>query len=175
MNGSLTAKLGVTPDPSKGYLPGAMTPHYQVSTSVSAARPLLAVRARLTADELPSQIPGLLKQVYDAVAGRGVLDGQNVIVYRGTGPRLDVELGVGLKQKIDPPAGLVCVETPAGEAAHTTHWGEYSGIARANEAIIAWCMANERALAGPSWEVYGHWSDDPARRRTDVYYLLQPA
>jgi hypothetical protein len=24
------------------------------------------------------------------------------------------------------------------------------------------------------WEVYGDWEDDPARRRTDVYFLLEP-
>ncbi len=23
-----------------------------------------------------------------------------------------------------------------------------------------------------SWEVYGHWSEDPAQLRTDVFYLL---
>jgi hypothetical protein len=31
-------------------------------------------------------------------------------------------------------------------------------------------------LAGPNWEVYGHWTDewnsDPAKIRTDVFYLL---
>jgi hypothetical protein len=26
-----------------------------------------------------------------------------------------------------------------------------------------------------SWEVYGDWDDDPARRRTDLYKLLSPA
>jgi hypothetical protein len=31
-------------------------------------------------------------------------------------------------------------------------------------------------LAGPNWEVYGHWQDewnsDPSKIRTDVFYLL---
>jgi hypothetical protein len=27
-------------------------------------------------------------------------------------------------------------------------------------------------LAGPCWELYGEWHDDPARRRTDMYHLL---
>jgi hypothetical protein len=26
--------------------------------------------------------------------------------------------------------------------------------------------------SGTNWEVYGDWDDDPARRRTDVYFLL---
>jgi hypothetical protein len=26
--------------------------------------------------------------------------------------------------------------------------------------------------AGTSWDVYGDWEEDPAKRRTDVYFLL---
>jgi hypothetical protein len=42
----------------------------------------------------------------------------------------------------------------------------------AHDAIRQWCRDNERQIAGPNWEVYGHWSDDPDQRRTDVFYLL---
>jgi effector-binding domain-containing protein len=151
-----------------------MSRQYQVSTSTVAARPLLAVRARLGFEELPTQIPVLLKRVYDAAGGQDLLDGQNVVVYRGDPPGFDVEIGVGLKGRPEPREGLVVTATPAGEAAQTTHWGEYSELHRAHQTIIAWCVANERALAGVNWEVYGHWSEDPSKRRTDVYYLLAP-
>ena len=34
-----------------------------------------------------------------------------------------------------------------------------------------------RALAGPNWEIYGHWqedwNEDPAKIRTEVFYLLE--
>jgi len=30
-------------------------------------------------------------------------------------------------------------------------------------------------FAGPNWEIYGHWTDDPAQLRTDVFYLLDCA
>ena len=60
-------------------------------------------------------------------------------------------------------------------AAMTTHHGDYRGLGDANAAILAWCRAQGRVRAGPSWEVYGHWQVDPAQLRTDVYYLLQPA
>ncbi|HEU5219916.1 MAG TPA: GyrI-like domain-containing protein [Gemmatimonadales bacterium] len=148
--------------------------HYGVSASMVEARPLLAVRARVSQQELAQQIPALLGRVYQGVPSRELLDGQNVVVYRGTAPLLDVEAGVGLRGTLTPPEGLVVTSTPAGEAAHSTHWGDYAGIGRAHQAVIAWCISNERALAGPSWEVYGHWSDDPAEVRTDVYYLLVP-
>ena len=59
--------------------------------------------------------------------------------------------------------------TPSGLAAMTTHHGDYGRMGEANAAILAWCKANNRTLAGPSWEVYGHWTADPAQLRTDVY------
>ena len=46
-------------------------------------------------------------------------------------------------------------------------------LGEANAAIIAWCRANDRLRAGPSWEIYGHWNDDPAMLSTEVYYLLK--
>jgi len=59
-------------------------------------------------------------------------------------------------------------------AAMVTHHGDYGRLGEANAAILAWCDANNRKRAGPSWEVYGHWHADPAELRTEVYYLLQP-
>ena len=70
---------------------------------------------------------------------------------------------------------VVPLETPDGVAAMTTHYGDYGRLGEANAAILAWCRANGRMRAGPSWEVYGHWHAEPAQLRTDVYYLLQPA
>jgi effector-binding domain-containing protein len=42
----------------------------------------------------------------------------------------------------------------------------------AHAAIHQWVRENGRKLAGPSWEVYGDWSDDPAKLRTDIFCLL---
>jgi effector-binding domain-containing protein len=42
----------------------------------------------------------------------------------------------------------------------------------AHNAIHQWAKENNQPLAGPSWEIYGHWTDDPAALRTDIYYLL---
>lgn len=55
----------------------------------------------------------------------------------------------------------------------TTHVGDYRALPEANAAIQAWCRAHGRQPAGPSWDVHGHWNDDPAKLRTDVYYFLQ--
>lgn len=66
-------------------------------------------------------------------------------------------------------------DTPAGETAAVTHYGEYTDLAGAYAALEQWCAANGRWRAGTSWEVYGDWEEDPAKRRTDVYFLLEPS
>jgi predicted small metal-binding protein len=60
--------------------------------------------------------------------------------------------------------------------AWATHFGHYSGLGAAHDPVRQWCRANNRQLAGPNWEIYGHWQSEwnanPSRIRTDVYDLL---
>jgi effector-binding domain-containing protein len=117
-----------------------------------------------------------LDQVYAAGrAGAVKLDGQNIFVYqpvRGQADSADVAFGVGTTAPFTVIGNVQPVEIPSGEVATTTHWGDYSGLSAAHDAVVQWCKANERRLSGTRWEVYGHWTDDPTKLRTDVYYLL---
>ena len=94
-----------------------------------------------------------------------------MFVYRGTEPA-DVEFGVGVKSPFASIGRVVYSEVPSGTVATTTHWGDYGQLGLAHAAVIEWCKGNGRRLTGARWEVYGHWSEDPAQRRTDIYYLL---
>lgn len=138
-----------------------------------------AVRARLPMPDVPRRFAEYLDQVYAAGrAGAVELDGRNVFVYHGeAGPdgATEVDFGVGTLGPFASVGAVRYAVVPAGEVAATTHWGDYAGLGDAHGAVIAWCRAHGRELAGPRWEVYGHWSDDPARRRTDVYHLLRGA
>jgi effector-binding domain-containing protein len=73
---------------------------------------------------------------------------------------------------------IVRSSTPAGTVVSAIHFGPYQGLGAAHEAIRAWCIAHEHGLAGPNWEIYGHWQSewnaDPSRIRTDVYYQVAP-
>ncbi|HEX4962175.1 MAG TPA: hypothetical protein VF173_15170 [Thermoanaerobaculia bacterium] len=56
----------------------------------------------------------------------------------------------------------------------TVHYGPYERLGGAHDAVRHWCAEHKLALAGPLWELYGHWEEDPAKLRTDVFYLVAP-
>jgi effector-binding domain-containing protein len=91
-------------------------------------------------------------------------DGKNVAIYRGrtieAGPRV-----------IEPGDGSVA--TPGGKAAMVILMGPYELLGDVHKAIRKWCAVNGREIEGTNWEIYGHHEEDPAKRRTDVFYLLR--
>jgi effector-binding domain-containing protein len=149
---------------------------YPVSLQRAAPRTIAAVRARLTPSRVGAEFKRYLDQVYAARASGIQLDGQNIFVYRDAADapgQLDVDFGVGITAPIATVGNVRPVELPVGEVATTTHHGSYAGLGNAHAAVLAWCRAHSRKLAGPRWEVYGHWIDGEVPR-TDVYYLLLP-
>ena len=148
---------------------------YRVAIEKAAARPLAAVRARLRVERVPLEFRRYLDQVYElSRTGTIQLDGQNVFVYRpSTDGTMDVDFGVGVTSSFDPAGAVVWTQTPAGAVATATHRGSYAALGAAHEAVKDWCRDHGRRLAGPRWEVYGHWTDDVSQLRTDVYYLLE--
>jgi hypothetical protein len=153
------------------------SPPYEVREVTVTARPVAGVHAQVLRGRVAQEFGRHLEQVYAAArAGTVHLDGQNIFIYRAaTEDQLTVDFCVGVTAPFNAIGAVVPLETPYGVAAMTTHLGDYARLGEANAAIIAWCRANDRLRAGPSWEVYGHWHEDPAQLRTDVYYLLQAA
>ena len=149
---------------------------YEVHEVSVAARKVAGVRAQVRRGRVAQEFGRHLDQVYAAArTGALKLDGQNIFIYRAaSADELTVDFCVGTTASFDPIGAVLPLETPSGVAAMVTHHGEYGRLGEANAAILAWCDANNRKRAGPSWEVYGHWHADPAELRTEVYYLLQP-
>lgn len=149
-----------------------------VSLQVATPRTIAAVHARLPSAAIPASFREYLDQVYSA-AREGVveLDGQNVFLYHATSERgiVDAAFGVGIRAPFTATGVVVPTPLPVGETATTTHVGSYGTLRNAHTAIAEWCRANGRRQAGVSWEIYGHWTDDEAQLRTDVFYLLEPA
>jgi effector-binding domain-containing protein len=148
---------------------------YLVSVRVAAPRAFAAVRARLPVARVPSLFTNYLNQVYAAARDGAIsLDGQNIFVYRdaGVAGEADIEFGVGVRKPFEAAGPVQYSQMPVGQVATTTHWRDYA-LGGAHDAVIAWCREHGRTPTGTRWEVYGHWSEDPEKVRTDVYYLLE--
>jgi effector-binding domain-containing protein len=147
-----------------------------VRTELAAPRALAAVRAATTPRRLGTDIIALLDQVWPLLREQGARHGHNVVVYYPTeGGGLTIDAGVEVPGGFTSRGAVRPVDTPGGEAAAVTHYGEYADLAGAYATLERWCAASGRRPAGTRWEVYGDWEEDPARRRTDVYFLLEPA
>jgi effector-binding domain-containing protein len=146
---------------------------YEVRTEWAGPRTLAAIRTTTTHPQLGADIVRLLDTVWPLLREQGVSTGHNVVVYHpGAGPTFPVDVGVETFTDFTERGEVRHVPTPSGEVATTAHHGEYSAIAPAYEALEQWCRDNRRWPVGINWEVYGDWADDPADRRTDVYFLL---
>jgi effector-binding domain-containing protein len=150
---------------------------YKVELKTVSPTPLLVVRRRAHKHELSRVVPDGCGLVWNFLRANDVNPrGRNVAVYRGTETReLDVEIGVEVAANAVGGGEVVLSATPAGTVATVAHIGSYSLLMQANEAIKEWCDANHHSIAGPSWEIYGHWTDDQTKLRTDVFYLLKPS
>jgi effector-binding domain-containing protein len=136
--------------------------------------PLAVIRRQARQSELSRLVPDLCGQVWKAVRAQHATGGRHVAMYWDGTIRLEV--GVELEGPFIERDEVVRSATPAGAVAWTTHLGPYHGLGAAHDAVRQWCEANQHTLAGPSWEIYGHWlpewNAEPSRIRTDVFYLV---
>jgi effector-binding domain-containing protein len=144
---------------------------HDVRVVTAHAVPTAVVARATTWAEFRSLWMQLLDQVYLFLSGTATRTGRNVMLYKDDVP--NVEVGVEVQGIVPPGGPVVASVLPAGEAAMTVHSGSYAGLDAAHRAVHEWCGANDRQLAGPRWEIYGDWREDPAQLLTEVYYLLR--
>jgi effector-binding domain-containing protein len=104
-----------------------------------------------------------------------VRPGHNLFLYHHAAHRngpMEIDFGVQVSHPFEPDGNVRCSKTPVGEVATTVHVGPYDRLGEAHNAIHAWCSANGRKIGPASWEIYGDWTDDPARLETTIKYLL---
>jgi effector-binding domain-containing protein len=141
------------------------------------AEPTVVVAETTTWDAFPTLWGSLLAEVYavlpatpanatDALQQRW----RNVMLYHDDVPH--VEVGVLANGPFARRGRVVSSALPAGKVATTVHSGAYTELGVSHRAVIDWCVTAGHELAGPRWEVYGHWQDDPRDLVTEVYYLL---
>lgn len=136
--------------------------------------PLAVVRRQAGASELSRIVPECCGLVWNEMRAQQAKAGRNVAVYWDKSIRLEV--GVELLGPFVERGEVVRSATPSGPVVSATHFGPYGRLSAAHGAIRDWCRENNQSLAGPNWEIYGHWQPewnaDPSKIRTDVYYQL---
>ena len=151
-----------------------MPPRYEVRIERRVAIPVAVVRRHSRPADLSRIVPEGCGLVWEALQSQGVHGGRHVALYWDATIRLEV--GAEVSAPFVEQDEIVRSAIPGGLVASTTHLGPYSGLGAAHDAIRAWCAANHHRLAGPCWEIYGHWERDwdldPSRIRTEVAYQL---
>jgi len=150
----------------------------KVSVQSESPRTLAAVSRPVPFGGVPAAWKPALDRVWAFLRTQPGLrtDGHNIFLYRHPtrpGDPMEVAFGVEVVREFAPAGEVEPVTTPAGEVAVATHIGPYDGLRQTHEAIHAWMVAINRESAGWSWEIYGDWTDDPAKLETTVMYLLR--
>lgn len=141
-------------------------------------RPTAVIAQTTTWEEFPNLWGRLLTEVYrflrarpDLATGEGQELWQNVMLYKDGRP--DVEVGVLVSRPFVPEGRVMASELPGGEAATAIHRGDYARLGITHDAVRDDVAVRGRELAGPCWEIYGHWRADPGELETEVFWLLR--
>jgi hypothetical protein len=148
---------------------------YVIRLEQLSSRPLAVVRRRARSQDLSNVVPDACGTVWGVVRAQHITGaGRQVAVYLDG--QINLEVGVELNAPFAGYGEVVGSATPPGLVATTTHYGRYGLLHEAHEAIRLWCGNNGHTLAGPNWEIYGHWKDewnsDSTKISTDIFYLL---
>jgi len=147
---------------------------YEIVVEPVSEQLIVAAKQRTTFKMVSREIQNLLSRPWAYIKQHRSIrtDGHNVAIYWDETGEGSVEVGVQIISRLDETSEVICSATPAGTIARTAHFGPYSQLGPAHEAVRRWCSQNGRPHIMPFWEVYGDWSDDPAKLRTDVCYLI---
>jgi len=151
---------------------------YEIVVEDVAARPIAAVHLSVPIGGVAAAWRPALDKVWAFLRGHDGLrtDGHNIFVNHHPvrpGAPMEVDFGVEVSRAFADADEIVFTHTPAGQAASTVHVGRPEQLAGATAAIEAWCRANDRSLAGASWEIYGDPVDDTSTLEVQVFYLLR--
>ncbi len=152
----------------------------EVLLATAKPRIIAAVRRQARPETLGKLIAG--SGVWELMKARGIVStGHNVVVYwdepgkdlMNSAAGIPIDVGAEVLEPFTSDADLTCTATPAGRFVSALYRGPYAGLGEAYDAILTYCRQATLPLAGPYWEYYGHWNDDPAQLETTVNYLLK--
>lgn len=151
----------------------------QVSIETVSPRPVAAVRRRMPQAQIALKFAEPLDKVWAFVrAEEGLVDGgRNIFIYThpttACADGMDIDFGVEVTRDFSGAGEVRCVHLPAGRVASSLHVGPYARLFETHARVERWCAEHGHAVADRSWEIYGHWTDDPTKLETHVCYLLK--
>ena len=149
-------------------------PSFPVSIQDIPSVPLAVMRRRAQPHELSRIVPEYCGLVWRELQAQGGKGGRHVAIYWNAD--ITLEVGAEFDGSLVERNSVVRSATPAGPVATAAFFGPYAGLGAAHQAIRTFCEANGHRLAGPNWEIYGHWQREwdanPSLIRTDVFYQI---
>lgn len=138
-------------------------------------QPTAVIRCHAKQTDLAVVVPQHCGEVWAFMRSSGLpRPGRNLALYLDAlDGEINLEVGVEVVQPFTGNNRVVCSSTLDGKVVTTAHFGPYDRLGEAHTAIRKHCAEHGHLLAGPSWELYGHWTDNPDELRTDVFYVLK--
>jgi effector-binding domain-containing protein len=133
------------------------------------------IRGCVEPKDLAKFVPAACGEVWSFIRAAGLRrPGRHTALYLDAGL---VEVGAEVSEQFDGNDRVHCSQLPSGAVVTSTHFGPYPTLGKTHSAIRQWCADQGHPLAGPFWEIYGHWDKswnaEPSKIRTDVFYLLK--
>ncbi|HEX8941195.1 MAG TPA: MerR family transcriptional regulator [Candidatus Limnocylindrales bacterium] len=148
---------------------------YDVGVRETVAQPIVSVRGRTSAAEIPAFFGRAYGQIFRVLGEQGIRpSGPPFSIYHDPDFRqedVDVEVAVPVSEPVETTDGVVGRTLAGGPVAYTVHVGAYDEVGAAYRALTGWAQANGRALAGPPREIYLVGPDqarDPGQLRTEI-------
>ena len=117
-----------------------------------------------------------IQKLFGRVYAPGALapgHGHNFILYRDN-TREGITMTVGVLDRkpggADPEVKVAHI--PGGRVITATHWGDYGQMKSTYDVMEAEIRAKGLKRLPKSLEIYGDWSDDPTKVRTDLHIYL---
>ena len=129
---------------------------YLIEVEKLTAQKALAIRTRVRPEELSDELARIFPEVFQfAMSEQAGVSGMPFARYLiDSASELEIEAGVPVSTTVRGNGRIMPIELPAGPAAVATHFGPYSGLSGAREALRAWLRENGKSAADPMWEEY---------------------
>ena len=136
---------------------------------------LALTEAELSRSEVSGRIRGMFDITYSWLRTADVRQvGHNYALYdECTDHTLRVRVGFPVAGPFRETDLVKGIELAPGRVARATHIGPYGLLHLTYRVLTDWCLRERLPLSSESWEIYGDWSDDPSKLKTDLYLRLR--